>query len=87
MALRPTHPPTEMSISDISAGDKGGRYVMLEPLPQSRVDCLVILEASTPVSRPVQACNGIALTSYFLLDIASIRDSLMRQLLKKDPDL
>jgi hypothetical protein len=66
MALRLTHPGTEMSTRNILGGGGGGGEsgpcVGLTTLPPSCVDCLEILGASTYWSlKPVKACNGIAL--------------------------
>jgi len=69
IALGSTHLLTEMSTMSISWG-KGGRYVRLTILPPSyalvmKSGKLNFLEPSGPP----QACNGTALTYYFIIII------------------
>jgi len=57
MALGMTQPLTEMSTSNISRGEKGGRCVGLTTLPPSHTDCVEIWEAQHPGT--LRACPGL----------------------------
>jgi hypothetical protein len=57
MALGSTQPLTEMSISYISRGNKGGQCVVLKILPPSFADCFEIGEPQLPGT--LRACPDL----------------------------
>jgi hypothetical protein len=63
MALGLTQPLTEMSISNISWGEKGGRCLRLTLQP-SFADCLEIWGPQP--AGTLRACPGIALLLFYL---------------------
>ena len=66
MALGSTQPLREMS-TRLFPGDKGGRCVRLTTLPPS---CAVVMKSGNlnflEPSGPLQACNGTALTFFYI---------------------